>query len=473
MDLKQDIADWLDEHQIRFTRMSDEIWKNPELLYREFKASKLQADFLEAEGFRITWDLGDISTAFVAEWGDGGPVVAFAGEYDALPGLSQKKQARPEPIVENEAGHGCGHNLLGTGCLGAAVAFKEWLGWNGRSATVRYYGCPAEEGGSGKVFMGRAGAFDDVDVTFNWHPGYINYASKGSLLGVNRFRFRFTGQTAHAALDPHAGRSALDAVELMNVGVNYLREHVTDDVRIHYVITDGGLTPNVVPNKAESHYYVRAHHPDTLADVSNRVRKVAQGAALMTETELEEIFIAGTASLLSNEILADVQYEVLQQLGPIHFTAEEQAYAAEINNYFPDDNKLFLTRFLGVDPQVADQALIGDVFPSVDKGKVFPASSDMGDMSWLTPVSVLNCATWATRAAAHSWGAVATGSTSIGHKGMMYAAKVMAMAAAELIISPDKLTLARAEFEANVARTPYDCSIPDEVRPPQYEHPLR
>jgi aminobenzoyl-glutamate utilization protein B len=321
--------------------------------------------------------------------------------------------------------------------------------------------------------MGRAGAFDDIDATFNWHPGYVNTASKGSLLGVNRYVFRFTGKTAHAAADPHSGRSALDAVELMNVGVNYLREHVTDDVRIHYIITNGGLAPNVVPDKAASHYYIRAHKPQNLADVSERVLNVARGAALMTGTEVEIVYLAGSTSLLSNETLADVQYEVMQEIGGIDFTVDEQAYATKINERFTDSNKGLLTNFYGVDPKTAEQALIGGVYPSNDKGRVFSASSDMGDMSWLTPVSMLNTATWATCAAAHSWGAVATGRTSIGHKGMMYAAKVMALSAIELIQSPQKLAQARAEFEDAIARTPYTCPIPDEVQPPQYKHPLR
>lgn len=473
MKTKQDIADWLDEHQIRFTQLSDEIWDNPETLYKEFKSSKLQADFLEAEGFHITWDVGGISTAFVAEWGEGKPVIGFAGEYDALPGLSQKSQPTPDPIEANGAGHGCGHNLLGTGCLAAAVGFKEWLSTTGNSGTVRYYGCPAEEGGSGKVFMGREGAFDDVDATFNWHPGYVNYASKGSMLAVNRFRFRFTGRTAHAAMDPHTGRSALDAVELMNVGVNYLREHVTDDVRIHYIITDGGLAPNVVPGTAESYYYIRANYADTLADVTERVISVAKGAAMMTGTTVEPIYLAGSSNVLSNEHLADLQYEVMQEIGPIHFTDEEKAYAKTINKHFGDDNRRFLVNKLGVDRNLADQPLIGEVFSSNDKGNVFPGSSDVGDMSWITPVSMLNTATWATCAAAHSWGAVATGKMSIGHKGMMYAAKVMALSAAELILHPEKLAEVRAEFEEAIERTPYTCPIPEEVPAPSFPHPLR
>ena len=473
MKAQMDIADWLDEHQTRFTRMADEIWDHPELQFVEFKASKLQADFLADEGFRITWDLGGCSTAFVAEWGAGKPIIAFAGEYDALPGLSQRDQSSPEPEPANGAGHGCGHNLLGTGCLAAALAYKQWLERNEHSGTVRYYGCPAEEGGSGKVFMGRAGAFDDLDATFNWHPWYINSAMKGSLLSVNRYYFRFRGQSAHAAADPHSGRSALDALELMNMGVNYLREHVTDDVRLHYVILNGGLAPNVVPDFAESYYYVRAYDPQNLENVSQRVMRVAKGAAMMTDTEVDIVYKSGSTRALSNETLADLQYEVMRRLGNLAFTEAEQAYAAEINQHFGDANVKTLIERYGVPPAVAQQPLIGEVFPSADKDYVSPGSSDMGDMSWHAPCSMLQTATWASRAAAHSWGVVASGRRSIGHKGMMYAAKVMALSAAALALSPDILARAQAEFRAALEQTPYICPIPDHVAPPQHKHPLR
>ncbi|MCY4466155.1 MAG: amidohydrolase [Chloroflexi bacterium] len=473
MQTRQDIADWLDEHQARFTAMSDEIWDNPELQFVEFKASKLQADFLAAEGFRIEWDIGGLSTAFAAEWGNGKPVIAFAGEYDALPGLSQRDQNSPDPLEAGGPGHGCGHNLLGTGCLAAALAFKEWLKSTGRAGTVRYYGCPAEEGGSGKVFMGRAGAFDDLDATFNWHPWYINTAMKGSMLSVNRYYFRFHGKTAHAAADPHSGRSALDALELMNIGVNYLREHVTDDVRLHYAILSGGLAPNVVPDFAESYYYVRANEAQTLDDVSQRVIRIAHGAAMMTDTQVEVVYKSGSTRVLSNEVLADLQYEMMRELGGIDFSDEEQAYAAAINEHFGDANVRSLVDRYGVDADAARQGLIGDVLPSRDKGYVSPGSTDMGDMSWYAPCSMLQTATWASRAAAHSWGVVATGRTSIGHKGMMFAAKVMALAAGELVLSPDRLANAQAEFQAAIERKPYVCPIPDEVNAPRHEHPLR
>ncbi len=473
MQTRQDIADWLDEHQMRFTRMSDEIWDNPELQFLEFKASKLQADFLAAEGFHIEWDIGGLSTAFAAEWGSGKPIIAFAGEYDALPGLSQRDQNAPEPLEAGGAGHGCGHNLLGTGCLAAALAFKEWLRSTGRDGTVRYYGCPAEEGGSGKVFMGRTGAFDDLDATFNWHPWYINTAMKGSMLSVNRYYFRFHGKTAHAAADPHSGRSALDALELMNIGVNYLREHVTDDVRMHYAILSGGLAPNVVPDYAESYYYVRANEADTLEDVSQRVIRIAHGAAMMTDTEVEVVYKSGSTRVLSNETLADLQYQVMRELGGIDFSEEEQVYAAAINERFGAANVRALVDRYGVDARVASQPLIGDVLPSMDKGVVSPGSTDMGDMSWYAPCSMLQTATWASRAAAHSWGVVATGRKSIGHKGMMFAAKVMALAAAELVLSPEILAQAQEEFRAEIACNPYKCPIPDEVSPPRHAHPLR
>jgi aminobenzoyl-glutamate utilization protein B len=296
---------------------------------------------------------------------------------------------------------------------------------------------------------------------------------KGSLLSVNRYYFRFYGKTAHAAADPHSGRSALDALELMNIGVNYLREHVTDDVRLHYAILSGGLAPNVVPDYAESYYYVRAIEPETLEDVSQRVIRIAKGAAMMTDTQVEIVYKSGSTRVLSNEVLADLQYEIMRGLGGIEFTEDEQAYAAAINQHFGDANVKTLIARYGVYPEAAERALIGDVFPSRDKDYVSPGSSDMGDMSWYAPCSMLQTATWASRAAAHSWGVVATGRTSIGHKGMMYAAKVMALAAAELIMSPEVLERAQAEFRAAIERSPYKCPIPDEVPAPSHGHPLR
>ena len=467
------ISDWLDSHQSHFTAMADEIWANPEIRFEEFRASKLQADYLEEAGFAITWDIGDISTAFMAEWGSGEPIIGFAGEYDALPGLSQKVQSIPEAIEEGGHGHGCGHNLLGTGCLAAAVAVKQWLQTSGTSGTVRYYGCPAEEGGAGKVYMGRAGAFDDLAAAFNFHPEYANYANKGSNLGVQNMRFRFYGRTAHAALMPHMGRSALDAVELMNVGVNFMREHVMDHVRIHYIITNGGLASNIVPNQAEVYYTVRAHLPEEVEEVANRIRKVAEGAAMMTETEVEEIFEGGSACMLNNHTLADLQHEVMQALGPIQFTEEEQAYAAKINANNPPGNSTAIAHHLDLTSEQQQQPLVGDIFHNMDIGRIFKASTDVGDLSWRVPVSMLATACWPLNAPAHSWGIVASGGMSIGHKGMLYAAKVMAEAAKELYVNPDKLQAVRQEFERETAVTPYVCPIPNNKQPPYNKHPYR
>ena len=251
---KKEIAAWVEENRQSFAHLSDRIWEFAEIPWHEFKSSKLQADYLASKGFKITWDIAGINTAFMAEWGSGKPIIGFAGEFDALKGLSQKNQPTQEPIQAGAPGHGCGHNLLGVGCLAAAEAVKVWLEQNQHQGTVRYYGCPAEEGGGGKAFMARSGAFDDLDAAFNYHPGTINTPTKGSCVGVNHMRFRFHGRTSHAGSEPHLGRSALDAVELMNVGVNYLREHVPQYVRMHYAITNGGSLPNVVPDEAEVWY---------------------------------------------------------------------------------------------------------------------------------------------------------------------------------------------------------------------------
>ena len=474
----KDVTDWLEANQAQFIEMADEIWANPEIRWEEFKASKLQADYMEEAGFDVTWDSGGITTAFIAEWknevdGEAGPVIGFLGEYDALPGLSQKLQSSKEAVEMNGHGHGCGHNLLGTGALAATIGVKRWLQATGTPGTVRYYGCPAEEGGGGKVFMARDGAFDDVDAAFNFHPGYVNMASKGSAIGVNHVRFRFHGRTAHAGGAPHLGRSALDAVELMNVGVNYLREHVTDKVRLHYQITNGGGAPNVVPDFAEVFYYIRAHMPEEVAEVTERVIKVAKGAAMMTETEMEMIFDSATTCLLNNHTLSDIQYETMQIVGPIEYTDEETAYAAEINANNPPGNAAFVQKFVNLTDEEAAMPILGQIREANDADQVMTGSTDVGDVSWITPLSMLRATCWPINVPGHSWGVVATGGMSIGHKGMMYAAKVMAGSAVALYGDPEKLKGVRHEFEAHIAKNPYKNPLPDDCLPPHNPHPLR
>lgn len=468
MKTKQDVIAWLEENRQPFIEMSDAIWEKPELAFHEFFAAKLQSDFLEEAGFRVTRDVAGMNTAFVAEWGQGKPVIGFAGEYDALPSLSQKAEACKGAVVEGAAGQGCGHNLLGTAHVAAVVALKEWMGENGIQGTIRYYGCPAEEAGGAKTFMAREGLYDDLDAAFNFHPMYANMASKGSMVGVNSMRFRFHGQSAHAGASPHLGRSALDAVELTNVGINYLREHVTTDVRMHYTITNAGGAPNVVPAEAEGLYLVRAHQPENLREVTERVRKIAEGAALMTGTRVEEIFAGALSNVLSNHYLADLQYANMEVIGPIQWTAEEMAFAKKINEGYPPGTAQAIASGFGISPEMMSEPLLSKNYPSFDAGKVMTGSTDVGDLSWKTPLSMLETACWTTASVGHSWGIVATSGMSIGHKGMLHAAKIMALAAMDLLQDPAHLVKARAEFERELAAHPYTNPIPAHIQPPRF-----
>jgi aminobenzoyl-glutamate utilization protein B len=475
----KDVVQWLEANQSEFINMADQIWATPELAYQEFKSSRLQADYLMQAGFSITWEIGGLNTAFMAEWGEGRPVLGFIGEYDALPGLSQKVQPIKAPLNEGQPGHGCGHNLLGTGAVAAAVAVGKWLESNGVSGTVRYYGCPAEEKGSGKVFMARAGAFNDLDAALNFHPSTRTHPSKGTNVGVNAIYYRFFGRTAHAGGAPHEGRSALDAVELMNVGVNYLREHVKDDVRIHYIITDGGKAPNIVPEEAEVYYFIRAAKPDYLSQVVERVRKVAEGAAMMTETHVEIRFEEGCSAVLNNHYLADLQYKAMQMIGPIEYTQAEIDFAQAINDAFPGTNSDYIDRaidhfkpskeFTEIFDEYRDQPLIGYNFPAIDENVVMTGSTDVGDLSQVTPVSMLRTTCNPSGVPGHSWGNVASCGSSIGHKGMMHAAKIMAATAVNLYSDPNHLIKIRQEFETRTQDKTYISPIPMEVSPPRFE----
>jgi aminobenzoyl-glutamate utilization protein B len=478
MRTKHDLIQWLEAERTQFTHMADEIWAYAEVAWREFRSSKLQADYLANQGFHIAWDIADINTSFVAQWGAGHPIIGFAGEYDALAGLSQTTHPYPESRSGVEAGHACGHNLLGTGCLAAAVAVKEWLQATGTTGTVRYYGCPAEERTSGKTFMARAGTFDDLDAAFNYHPDRMNMPSKGTNVGVQDLTFRFHGTAAHAGGSPHRGRSALDAVELMNVGVNYLREHVSEKVRMHYVITHGGDLPNVVPAEAEVWYFLRALEREELDQVAHRVQKIAQGAALMTETTMEQIFNGACSSVLNNHYLAELQYQAMQRVGPIEFTEQERAYAQQINDAYPEGNARDLFKDMEVPPSVRErlddlrrQPLLAENFQAMDERRVATGSTDVGDLSWITPLSMLRTACFPTRASGHSWGIVAASGTSIGHKGMMHAAKIMAVAALDLYADSRHLQRARSEFDSATSGRPYESPLPEALRPPQYAAP--
>ena len=466
--LPHEVADWLDERQGRFIAISDQIWEHPEIGMAEFTACRIQADDLAAEGFAITRDIGGMPTAFMAEWsqGEGGPVIGFLGEYDALPGLSQERSDTRQPIVPGGDGHGCGHNLLGTASLAAASVIKAWLQHTGLPGTVRYYGCPDEEAGDGKVFMARAGAFADLDLAITWHPGSINAVSASSSLAVNSIRYRFRGRTAHAAGNPETGRSALDAVELMNVGVNYLREHVIDQARMHYVITHGGGAPNVVPDDCEVWYFLRAPWRYQLDEITERVGKIAEGAALMTETSLEVKFLSGTYNMLPNTVIGERLDAALQALGPIDFTPEEYAFAQRIVSAFPADQRAASLRKRGLPAELLDAGLSGDPWPPSGVGEVGSGSTDVSDVSWNTPTAQINAATWALGIPGHSWAVTATGAMSIGHKGMLHAAKAMAIAATDFYRDPALVRAAREEFERETAGRPYVCPVPAHIPPP-------
>ena len=471
MKTKDDVIAWINENGSRFTAISDAIWERPEPQHREFFASRTQADFLEKEGFWTKWDIGGLQTAFIAEWGKGRPIIGFIGEYDALAGLSQKRQPTPEPVEPGGWGHACGHNLLGTGGMAAALVVKKWMEENGVPGTVRYYGCPAEENSYGKTFMARAGAFDDLDAAFNFHPHILNFACMARCVGVYDVRFRFHGKTAHAGSSPHLGRSALDAVELMNVGVNYLREHVGKYVRIHYAITNGGALPNIVPDEAEVWYFVRDLDPKEHLDVLNRVRKVAQGAALMTETRVEEVFNSACSSVISNKTLADLQYEAMQYVGPIEFTDVEKAFAQTINDQIPKEVVESVLESINLPREKWGRSLYGENFPSLDMGKVETGSTDVGDVSWITPIAMLNTACEASGAVGHDWTITATVGMSIGHKGMLHAAKIMALAAMDVISNSEVLKKAQNEFQAQTGGRKYQCPIPADVPAPKYDIP--
>jgi aminobenzoyl-glutamate utilization protein B len=468
LNTKQDVIQWIEDNRQPFIEMANAIWERPELAFYEFFAAQIQSDFLEKQGFRVQRDVAGMNTAFIAEWGEGRPIIGFAGEYDALPALSQKCQATREAVVEGGPGQGCGHNLLGTAHVASVAALKLWMEANGIPGTVRYYGCPAEEDGGAKTYMARDGLFDDLDAAFNFHPMYANTALKGSMVGVNTIKFHFHGRSAHAGASPHLGRSALDGVELLNVGINYLREHVTPDVRMHYTITLAGGAPNVVPADAEGYYFIRAHQPENLREVTDRVRKIAEGAALMTGTRVEEIFTGALSSVLNNRYLADLQFANMLVVGPIQWTEEELEFARQIDQAYPAGMAVANLAASGIPAEYLKGPLLGENFPSLDEGKVFTGSTDVGDLSWKAPVSMLTTACWTPASLGHSWGIVATSGMSIGHKGMLHAAKIMALSAMDLYTEPEHIRLARAEFQKELEAHPYVNPLPEQIQPPRY-----
>ena len=464
----------IEEHAGLFRAMADEIWENPELSLKEFRAAELYCGKLRELGFTVTENLCNIPTAFCGSFGSGRPVIGILGEFDALSGLSQKAgAAEPVPVTPGGNGHGCGHNLLGVGSLAAACAVKAWLEKSGGPGTVIFFGCPGEEGGAGKAFMARDGLWKKLDAALCWHPSDVNQVKTGTNNSSIQVLYKFTGKAAHAAGDPYNGRSALDAVELMNVGVQFLREHVTDDCRIHYAITDaGGVSPNVVQAKASVLYMVRANKVADSVKLQARVDDIARGAALMTGTEFERVFIDGTAELLPNFAIEQALYRNLEEIGVPEYSREDLELAAALKASYPGSG---ISGVYGMrDPAVAKtvRALsqdgekpVNDFIPPLYSTTQFsPGSTDVGDVSWLTPTSQIETVCWPAGVPGHSWQIVACGKSELAHKGMFLAAKVLAGTAVDLLSDEALLARARAEFEERSAGG-YVCPIEQDAVP--------
>ena len=443
MDNRSDLWMRVDAAKDRMIALSDRVWGMPEVCYTETK-----------------------SVAVIGEAGDGGPVIAFLGEYDALPGLSQEAGvAEHRPMEAGGPGHGCGHNLLGSAALLAATAMKDWLAANKLPGRVRYYGCPAEEGGAAKAFMVRAGAFKDADIAISWHPNHFWEVSPPISLANTRADFTFTGRTSHASASPHLGRSALDAVELMNVGVNYMREHMPSDARIHYAVLDtGGIAPNVVQATAKVRYSIRARDLPGMRELVERVRKVAEGAALMTETSVEMRIISAVSDTLGNTPLEQTMQSVLEELGPPHFDDEDRAFARAIQATLTPQDIAAAYRSIGV--KQTDAALADFTVPADVKRNPAIGSTDIGDVSWVTPTVQAHAPTVAIGTPFHTWQVVAQGKQAAAHKAMVQVAKAMAAVGAAAINDPSLIAAAKADLAERTKATPYVCPIPDDVGPP-------
>ncbi len=438
------------------------MWREPEGPFREHKAAKWVADALEAEGFTVEMGAGGVPTAIKATWGSGRPVYGILGELDALPGMSQIVATHKEAAQQDGYGQACGHNLLGVGSLGGAIGLKAEMEARGLPGTVVYYGCPAEEILVGKGYMARGGAFDDIDYSVAYHPGTVTGVNVARNTALNSAYFHFKGITAHAGGDPHNGRSALDAVEIMNVGANYLREHVTSDVRIHYIITEGGVAPNIVPDRATSKYFVRAFTRQAVEEVYERVLDLAKGAAIMTGTTVEVEYLGGCYQNLPNMKLAEVLDSALREIPREGYTEEEREFARALNASAPKAYSTILKR-TGL-PEGTE--FHEDVLPLSAAADSF-GSTDVGDVQHIAPGIMFTTASYNLGAPGHSWQIAACSGHSIGMKGMLYAAKAIALLGLKVIEDPQILIDARAEFDAAMAGQKYVCPITDDMPIPQ------
>lgn len=453
-DYEKAALEFIDSNASVYTDISHKVWSYAELSLKEYKSAALYEQTLKDAGFKVETGLCGIETALSGSFGNGRPYIGILAEYDALSGLSQKAGSIVREPAEgkllSDPGHGCGHNMLGAAAFGAACAIKDYLEKSGKSGTVIFYGCPGEEGGASKAFMAGDGFWKDLDCALTWHPGDCNQVTTGTCNSCIQVLYKFHGVSSHAAGDPEKGRSALDAVELMNTGVQYLREHMKSDCRIHYaIINAGGVSPNVVQPDADVLYMVRAVAVADSVALQARVDKIAEGAALMTETSYERIFVDGTANTVDNRVLQEVLQKKLEQIPLPEYTKEELEYAeALVKTYNPD----------------AQKAINGEIKPLNLERKFSPGSTDVGDVSWLTPTVQFNAVCKTADTPGHSWQLVSCAASPIGDKGLIYAAKVLAATAIGLYENPEKLEEARKEFEERTA-SGYTCPIPEGEKP--------
>ena len=445
--LKTEASQGLDSKYADYKNIALQIWNYAEVGYKEVKSSALHQQTLKDNGFDVKAGVADIPTAFVASYGTGKPVIGILAEFDALPGMSQEAAPDKKAIAGKEAGHACGHHLFGTASVAAGIAIKKLIEEKKFTGTIRVYGCPAEEGGSGKVYMVRAGLFNDVDAVIHWHPGDVNEVTMTSALANTSAKFRFYGIAAHAAAAPDKGRSSLDAVEAMDNMVNMMREHIPQETRIHYVITNGGKAPNIVPDFAEVYYYVRHPNRDVVKEIFARVVKAANGAAMGTETKMEYEIIGGTHDLLLNKTLGEVMQKNLEKVGGVTYTPDEVAFGKRIQSSFT-----FKVPAIETAANIKPFRLVEDAGGG---------STDVGDVSYAVPTVGLRAATWIPGTPAHSWQAVASGGTEVGIKGMMVAAKTMSLTAIDLFTNPAIIQQASEEFKKNKGDYQYKALLGD------------
>lgn len=462
--------DWITKNEAQIIEISDTIWRYAEIGLQEFKSSTLLADELEHAGFSLERGIADMPTAFVATYGAGSPVVGIMGEYDALPNLSQKAVPYREPIKEGDPGHGCGHNIHGTSGMAAAIAVKEAINKKKMSGTVKFFGCPAEETIIGKVFMVRDGVFHGVEALLSHHPGTFNIARMRSSNAVNSVKFHFYGRAAHAAGTPTDGRGATDAVELMNIGANYMREHIVQEARIHYVIEDGGHEPNVIPPYARSWYYVRAPERDQVERIYRWLLDLAKGADLMAQTTHRVEFLSGCYNVIPNRCLCDLVTKNMRAVGTPSYGDEELAWAAELSKSIsPEQKRGWLHRSKHPHWEDLVDTLIDTSIPDPwDEGEVHSGSTDVGDVSWNAPT--LEFATSGILGVpGHSWQFTAQSGMSIGHKSLLFAARTLAVSIIDLLVDSVLLERARDELRQRIKGREYRSALPPDIKPPSHQ----